>query len=207
MPSACWLLRQWANSIADFKWRLLHFQFGGAFWKVVLREAYFEGPNRVWRALKTSILSTGRERRGHRPAWALLTPPPPPNPNIGSPSGTESPNLRQPPQDDKRPLKLTVSALPARRYGHPPGLPLPLKKIPASTLKHVPTTKHLNQGAVEVWAALPHGKRKGEKERRRADFSKLLQSSNFLFSLLECRVSTTWWPNLLCCKFAQCTVF
>jgi hypothetical protein len=33
------------------------FQFGVAFWKSVLREVYFERPNRVWRALKTSILN------------------------------------------------------------------------------------------------------------------------------------------------------
>ena len=55
MPCACWFL--WgADYIEDFKWRL-HFQFGVAFWRVVLREVYFEGPNRVWRALKTSILN------------------------------------------------------------------------------------------------------------------------------------------------------
>ena len=42
------------------QWRL-HFQFGVAFWRVVLREVYFEGPHRVWRALKTSILNIGCE--------------------------------------------------------------------------------------------------------------------------------------------------
>jgi hypothetical protein len=35
------------------------FQFGVAFWRVVLREVYFEGPNRIWRALKISILNIG----------------------------------------------------------------------------------------------------------------------------------------------------
>jgi hypothetical protein len=34
------------------------FQFGVAFWRVVLREIYFEGPNHIWWALKTSILNT-----------------------------------------------------------------------------------------------------------------------------------------------------
>ena len=34
------------------------FQFRIAFWRVILREVHFEGPNRVWRALKTSILNT-----------------------------------------------------------------------------------------------------------------------------------------------------
>ena len=43
-----------------FKWRL-HFQFGVAFRRVIiLWEVHFEGLNRVWRALKTSILNTGR---------------------------------------------------------------------------------------------------------------------------------------------------
>ena len=56
MPYACWFLWR-ADYIEDFKWRL-HFQFGVALWRVVLREVYFEGSNRVWRALKTSILNT-----------------------------------------------------------------------------------------------------------------------------------------------------
>ena len=30
-------------------------QIGVAFWRVVLREIYFEGPNRIWRGLKTSL--------------------------------------------------------------------------------------------------------------------------------------------------------
>ena len=55
MPYACWLLWR-IYYIKDFKWRL-HFQFGVAFWRVVWREVYFEGPNRVQRALKTSILN------------------------------------------------------------------------------------------------------------------------------------------------------
>ena len=57
MPYACWFL-WWANYIEDFKWRL-HFQLGVAFWRIAWREVYFEGPNRVWRALKTSILNSG----------------------------------------------------------------------------------------------------------------------------------------------------
>ena len=56
MPYACWFLWQ-AHYIEDFMWRL-HFQFGVAFGRVVLREVYFEGPNCVWRALRTSILNT-----------------------------------------------------------------------------------------------------------------------------------------------------
>ena len=56
MPYACWYL--WREYyIEDFKWRFL-FQFGLAFWRVEMREVYFEGPNRDWRALKTSILNT-----------------------------------------------------------------------------------------------------------------------------------------------------
>ena len=52
-PYACWFL--WcADHIKDFKW-LLHFQFEVAFWKVLLREAYFERPNRIRSASKTSI--------------------------------------------------------------------------------------------------------------------------------------------------------
>jgi hypothetical protein len=35
--------------------------FGVAFWWVVLREVYFEWPNRVWRTLKTSMLNIGCE--------------------------------------------------------------------------------------------------------------------------------------------------
>ena len=56
VPFACWFLWQ-ADYIEDFKWRL-HFQFGVVFWKAVLREVYFEGPNHVPRALETSILNT-----------------------------------------------------------------------------------------------------------------------------------------------------
>ena len=55
MPYARWIL-WWANCSKDFKWRL-HFQIGVALWWVVLREVYFEGPNGVWRALKTPILN------------------------------------------------------------------------------------------------------------------------------------------------------
>ena len=43
--------------IEDFKW-CLRFQIRVAFWRVCLREVYIEGPNRVWRALRTSILNT-----------------------------------------------------------------------------------------------------------------------------------------------------
>ena len=57
MPCACWFL--WpAYYVEDFKWHL-HFQFEVAFWRVVLTELYFEGPNHVWRALKTSNLNIG----------------------------------------------------------------------------------------------------------------------------------------------------
>ena len=52
VPYACWFLWR-AYCTKDFKWRL-HFQFGIAFWR-----GYFEGPNRVWRALKTWILNIG----------------------------------------------------------------------------------------------------------------------------------------------------
>ena len=54
MPYACWYLWH-TNYIEDFKWRLLHFQFGVAIWRVVLREVYFEGPNRVWRPLTSNL--------------------------------------------------------------------------------------------------------------------------------------------------------
>ena len=59
MPYACWFLWH-AYYIEGFQW-CLHFQFGVAFCRVVLREVCFEGPNRVWRALKTSILNTGHD--------------------------------------------------------------------------------------------------------------------------------------------------
>jgi hypothetical protein len=58
MPYTCWFL-WWANCIEDFKSRL-HFRIGVAFWRVVWREVYFEGPNHFWRALKTSILKIAR---------------------------------------------------------------------------------------------------------------------------------------------------
>ena len=41
MPYACWFLWR-AYYIEDFKWRL-HFQSRVAFWRIVLREVYFEG--------------------------------------------------------------------------------------------------------------------------------------------------------------------
>ena len=56
MPYTCSFLCQ-TEYIADSKWRL-HFQFGIEFWRVILREVCFEEPNRIWRALKTSILNT-----------------------------------------------------------------------------------------------------------------------------------------------------
>ena len=63
MSYACWFL-WWGDYIEDFKWRL-HFQFGVAFWRVVLREVYFEGPNCVSRALKTLILDTAHRLPTH----------------------------------------------------------------------------------------------------------------------------------------------
>ena len=51
MPYTCWVL-WWAYYIEDFT-RRLHFQCGVVFRRVVLREVYFEGPNHVWRTLKT----------------------------------------------------------------------------------------------------------------------------------------------------------
>ena len=63
----CWFLWQ-AYYIEDCKWRL-RFQFGVAFRRVVLREVlYFEGPSRVWRASRTSILNNGHK---HRPPLLL----------------------------------------------------------------------------------------------------------------------------------------
>ena len=57
MPYVFWFL--WpADRIEDFK-RCLHFRNGVAFWRALLRDVYFEGPNRAWRALKTSILNNG----------------------------------------------------------------------------------------------------------------------------------------------------
>ena len=61
---ACWFLWR-VNYIEVFKW-CPHLQFGVTFWRVVLREVYFEEPNCIWRALKGSILKTG-----------YLPPPPP----------------------------------------------------------------------------------------------------------------------------------
>jgi hypothetical protein len=58
MPYVCWFLCH-ADYFEDFKWRL-QLWFGVAFWRVVLREVYFEGPNRICKALKTSILNIRR---------------------------------------------------------------------------------------------------------------------------------------------------
>ena len=54
MPCACWFLWR-ADYVEHFK---IHLHF--LIWGFVLREVYFEGPNRVWRALKTSILNIAR---------------------------------------------------------------------------------------------------------------------------------------------------
>ena len=54
MPYACLFLWQ-VDYIEDFKW-CRHFQSGVAFWRVVLKEVYFEGPNRVRRTLTTSSI-------------------------------------------------------------------------------------------------------------------------------------------------------
>ena len=56
MSYVCWFM-WWVVYIEDLKWCLCS-QIGVAFWRVVLWEVYFEGPNRVWRALKTSFLNT-----------------------------------------------------------------------------------------------------------------------------------------------------
>ena len=57
MPHTCWFL-WWADCIEAFKW-CLHSQYGVTFWRVVLKEVYFEGLNCVWRSLKASILNIG----------------------------------------------------------------------------------------------------------------------------------------------------
>ena len=51
------------------------FQFGIAFWRVVLREVYIEGPNHVWRALKASILNIGHDLQDyyHGRLWSGRT--------------------------------------------------------------------------------------------------------------------------------------
>ena len=88
MPYDCWFLLQ-VDYIEDFKWRS-HFQLGVVFWRVVLKEVYFERIEDFrwrlhfqygdslkgcfergifWRALKTSMLNTAhmaRWRRGKR---------------------------------------------------------------------------------------------------------------------------------------------
>ena len=52
MPYTCWFL-----VVGGLYWGL-HFRYGVAFWRVVMREVHYEGPNRIWRALKPSILNT-----------------------------------------------------------------------------------------------------------------------------------------------------
>ena len=70
----------WAYYNEDFKWRL-HVQFGVAFRRVVLREVYYEAPNRVWRALKTSILNIAwKARVALHKLGSSDTKSPPPNP-------------------------------------------------------------------------------------------------------------------------------
>ena len=59
LPFACWFLWR-AYFIEDFKWRP-HFKFEVAFRRVVLRGVYFEGPKRIRRARKTSILNTSHK--------------------------------------------------------------------------------------------------------------------------------------------------
>ena len=58
MPCACWFLWR-TNHIEDFQVTSsscnLGLRFEGLFGEVL----YFEGPNHIWRALKTSILNTG----------------------------------------------------------------------------------------------------------------------------------------------------
>jgi hypothetical protein len=66
MPFTCWFLWH-VDYIEGFK-RRLPFQFGVAFWRGVLREVCFEGPDHVWRALKTSILNTDSTPPTHPPA-------------------------------------------------------------------------------------------------------------------------------------------
>ena len=57
MPYTCWFLWH-VDCVEDFKW-CLHFQFEVAFWRAIMSEVYYEGPNCVWKALKTSILTIG----------------------------------------------------------------------------------------------------------------------------------------------------
>ena len=52
------------------------FSIWGCIWRVVLRDVYFEGPNRVWRALKTSILNTGDEWLAMMPSGLRFKPHP-----------------------------------------------------------------------------------------------------------------------------------
>ena len=72
MPYACWFLWQ-VDYAEDFKW-CLHFQFGVAFWRALLRAVNFEAPNRVWRALKTSILNTAIGARRLGVEWFVCGP-------------------------------------------------------------------------------------------------------------------------------------
>ena len=59
VPYACWFL--WKRIILRTSGAVFILQFGVAFWRVVLRKIYFEGPIYIWRALKTSILNIGGE--------------------------------------------------------------------------------------------------------------------------------------------------
>ena len=56
MPCACWFL--WRTYYTERHQVTSSFPSRVVLWRVVLRDVYFEGPNRVWRALKTSILDT-----------------------------------------------------------------------------------------------------------------------------------------------------
>ena len=52
MPYACRFLC-WTDSTEDFKWWCLHFQL----WGLHFEGVYFEGPNHIWKAWKTSIFN------------------------------------------------------------------------------------------------------------------------------------------------------
>ena len=70
---SCWFLFR-ADYIENFKWHL-HFQSGVALWKVVMRDVYFEGPNRIWRALKAPILNMSGDYQScdwEAPPWNSL---------------------------------------------------------------------------------------------------------------------------------------
>ena len=55
-----------ADYSEDLKWRF-HFQFGVIFGNLKLKEVYFEGPNRVWRMLKTSNCYSDHQQLNRTP--------------------------------------------------------------------------------------------------------------------------------------------